>query len=529
MQYCSPLYLACFLPITLLIYGIVPKKKRWIVLLLASYLFFFLISGKLIVYLLFITLSVHHFGLWLERINQDKNKELDECDKELKKEVKKKYQNKTFRIVLMAVFIHIGLLIILKYSTFLGTNINTLLRMLNINYQITIPKILMPIGISFYTLQALSYIFDVYKGNIEADKNLGRLALFMAFFPSIMEGPIVRYKDTAVSLYEGNDVTYKNVTFGTQRILWGIMKKLVVADRLNCFIKCVFSGYASFDGGLIFFGALCYTIQLYMEFSGTMDIVIGSAEMFGIKMPENFNAPFFSKNISEFWTRWHITLGAWFKDYIFYPLSLSKPMKKLTLIARKRLGNHFGSLLVGTIALFVVWLCNGLWHGAAWMYIFFGLYHFILIVAGNVFTPMVIKVTNILHIKRSSFGYKLMQMIKTSFLVVIGELFFRADGLKAGLESFRKIITEFSFSSFKNNLVFSLGADRQDFIIVGIILVIVLVISVLKERKINVREWIGKQNVVIRWSLYYALILIVIIFGAYGPGYDPVDPIYANF
>ena len=211
-------------------------------------------------------------------------------------------------------------------------------------------------------MQAVAYIFDVYRRKIPADRNLLRLALFMGFFPQIMEGPICRYSETAEQLWAAPMLRYQNLTFGLQRILFGLMKKIVIADRLNLLIKNIFTGYESYDGFVIAVAAVCYTIQLYMDFSGAMDLVIGSGQIFGMKLPENFQRPFFSKTISEFWKRWHITLGAWFKDYIFYPLSMSKPLKKLTARARKRLGNHFGPLLSGAIALFCVWLCNGLWH-----------------------------------------------------------------------------------------------------------------------------------------------------------------------
>lgn len=194
-------------------------------------------------------------------------------------------------------------------------NINNLLEILNVDFRFKIPKMLIPIGISFYTLQGLSYIFDVYKGKIDADTNLGRLALFMSFFPCIMEGPICRYNDTAIKLYDGEDLTYKNLAFGAQRILWGLFKKMIIADRLNPFIEKIFCEYNSLDGGVILLGAIFYTIQLYADFSGTIDVVIGSGELFGISLPENFRQPFFSKNISDFWTRWHITLGTWFRDY----------------------------------------------------------------------------------------------------------------------------------------------------------------------------------------------------------------------
>lgn len=529
MQYSNPVYYLLFLPIVVLLYQLFPKKKRWLVLLGASYVFFWLISGKLLIYLLLSTFSIHHFGLWLTVLQEERDHKLKDVAKEERKEIKRQYQKKQWHVILFALFLHIGLLIVLKYARFLGTNVNQVLNLFHFDYQVPIMSFFIPIGISFYTLQAVSYLFDVYRGTISADKNLPRLALYMSFFPQIMEGPICRYADTAQSLWSGEGLRYQNITFGSQRILFGLLKKIVVADRLNAFVRIVFNGYQDYDGGIIALAVICYTCQLYMDFSGTIDVVIGSGEIFGIRLPENFRQPFFSKTVSEFWTRWHITLGTWFKDYIFYPLSLSKPLKKLTLGARKHLGNHFGPLLAGSIALFCVWLCNGIWHGAAWNYIFFGMYYFVLILLGSLIEPVVIRVTNRFKINRNALPYQLLQITRTVFLVLIGELFFRANGLKSGLLMFEKLFTNFSFRSFQDGTFLKLGLDRHDFFIVLGVVVVVFVVGLLKEHGIKVREGIARQNIVIRWILYYSLILSIIIFGAYGPGYVPVDPIYAGF
>lgn len=525
----SILYILVFLPVVVIVYNLCPKKGRPAILLIGSYVFFWCISGKLLIYLLFSTMSVHHIGIWLADLQAERNRLLTEVEKSQKKELKGLYQKKQRRVVLFGVLLHLGILLVVKYTPFFTENINTLFDVLNVPVTLDIPRIMMPIGISFYTLQAVSYIFDVYREIISADRNMLRLGLYMGFFPQIMEGPICRYADTAQALYSGERTTYKGLTFGLQRIAYGMLKKIVVADRLNSFITNVFTDYSGLDGGVIAVGAVLYTLQLYMEFSGTMDLVLGTAQMFNVKLPENFRQPFFSKSISEFWKRWHITLGGFFKDYIFYPLSMSKPLKKLTSKARKRFGNHLGPLLSGAIALFCVWICNGLWHGAGWQYIFFGMYHFVLILAGDIIEPYSRKLLEKLHIKKEGIVYHSFSVVRTVVLVVIGELFFRANGLRAGITMFKNIISNFTLNSFGNGTIFSLGMDAQDFIIVGVTVVIVAIISVMKEKNINVRDSIAGRNIVLRWGIYYALIVFIIIFGAYGRGYTPVDPIYANF
>lgn len=528
-SYFAVIFLVAFLPICIIVYSIIPQKTKKYFLLFASMVFFWLVSGQLIVYLILTIMSVHYFGIWLDRIQGKRNAAVKAAPKEERKALKKVFLHQSRLVLLFAAVIHIGVLLVIKYSPFFTTNVNNLFTLLNVPLQLDIPSYIMPIGISFFTLQAISYLFDVYRGLIKADDNIFRLALFMSFFPQIVEGPICRYGQTADQLWNVKQIEFENLKLGAQRILFGLMKKLVIADRLNPLIKEVFSNYSNYQGGIIAIAAVCYTIQLYMDFSGTMDAVMGIAQIFGVTMPENFQRPFFSKSISEFWQRWHITLGTWFKDYIFYPVTMSKPMKNLTSSARKKLGNHFGPLLAGSVALFCVWFCNGLWHGSAWNYIFFGMYHFALILAGNIISPAVTATNKKLHINADCFAYRTMQMVRTTILVIIGELFFRAEGLKDGLAMFGKMVTDFSFSTLDSTLMDRLKIDVQDIIIVAVALVIIFVISVLNEKGINIRLSLKKKNIVIRWGLLYALIMFIVIFGAYGKGYVPVDPIYANF
>ena len=341
----SLLYLILFLPACIIGYTVIPKNWKKYFLLLASYGFFWLISGELLIYLILTTFSVHYFGIWLDRINGQMKEALAALPKEDRKGAKAGFVKKQRLVVALAVVLHIGLLLVLKYSPFFTTNVNLLLNKMGLSINIEIPKYLMPIGISFFTLQAVSYIVDVYRGVTKADDNIFRLALFMSFFPQIIEGPICRYNQTAEQLWNVKPIEYKNLTFGIQRILYGMLKKIVIADRLNLFVSNIFDKNVDYEGGIIAIGAICYTVQLYMDFSGSMDAVVGTAEIFGVVMPENFQRPFFSKTISEFWKRWHITLGAWFKDYIFYPVTSAKKMKTLTSGARKKLCTHYGPLI----------------------------------------------------------------------------------------------------------------------------------------------------------------------------------------
>jgi D-alanyl-lipoteichoic acid acyltransferase DltB (MBOAT superfamily) len=341
-----------------------------------------------------------------------------------------------------------------------------------------------------------------------------------------MEGPIARFSDTAEDLYAGKKIEYNNLALGYQRIMYGFFKKKLIADRLNTLVTTVFNNYSNYNGFTIFLGAIGYTVMLYMEFSGTMDVVIGSGQIFGINIPENFRQPFFSKNISEFWTRWHISLGTWFKDYVYYPISLSKPLKKLTVKLRKILGNHYGPLISGSIALFVVWFLNGLWHGAGYTFLCFGMYHFIMIAGGNFIGPLITKGCLVLHINRENKIYRILQSIKMCLLVFIGELIFRADTMKDAIGMLKGIFTRFKFSSYE---LLNIGIDIYDYIILIIAIIFIFTISLLKEKNIDVREKLAKKKTWIRWAILFAFIISIFIFGAYGPGYEPVDPIYADF
>lgn len=527
MSYASPLYLFVFLPVVLLIYQIATQKHRWKILLLASYIFFYLISGKLLLYIIASTFSVHHIGLWLFSCKTNYvEKKITANDK---KALKAAYVKKRRGILIFGIGMQIGILLFLKYFNFIGLNINSVLKMLSSPILVPVFKLALPIGISFYTLQAVSYLADIYWEKIEADDNLGRLAVYMSFFPIIMEGPICRYKQTAQDLYQGKSLEYNSITLGIQRIIWGLFKKIVIADRLNLLVETVFNKHAQYNGFIVIVTAVCYTFQLYMDFSGCIDITIGTGRMFGMTIPENFRQPFFSRTASEFWRRWHITLGTWFKDYIFYPISLTKFVKKLGKSTREKFGKHMGQIIPSAIALFGVWSCNGLWHGAAWNYIFYGMYYFAIIFLGIAAEPLVQKVTSFLRINRNSILYHAFQTVKMLMIIFTGELFFRADGLRSGISMFKSIFFGFKLSAVTDGSVLRLGLSIQDFAVVLFGFVIVLTVGIFHEKGISISEKIAGWNIMFRWSFYYATIMLIIIFGAYGDGYLKAKLIYAGF
>ena len=528
MAYQSLVYGFVFLPLCLAAYQIAPQRWRKRVLLAFSYLFFWLLSRELIIYLLGTTVFVHCTGIWLEWLKSEQKAELLTADRSEKKRIKSIYQKKSRQVLAFGVLMLLGTLAYLKYYNFFASNVNGIFGGI-LPFTIEQKNILMPVGISFYTLQAIGYMADVYWGKIRAEENMEKTALFLAFFPQIMEGPICRYQDTCDTLYEGRPLQMNNLTDGYIRIFWGLFKKTVIADRLAIGVDAIFGNYASYSGSMIVFAAVAYTIQLYMEFSGCMDIIIGSGQLFGVKLPENFRQPFSAQSAAEFWRRWHITLGTWFKTYIFYPVSMSSPVKKWNQYGRKHFGKYITMLGTSAIALFPVWMCNGLWHGARWSYIFYGMYYFSLILVGIAVEPVRDRILKILHISPEFQGLKYMRIAKTWVIIFVGELFFRADGLRAGVHMFRSIFRNFQLSNLWDGSLLNLGMSRADLVAVMAGCIVVAIVGSAKERGIRVRISLDKKPVFIRWSIYYALILAVIVIAAYGDDYQVVDMIYAGF
>lgn len=528
MAYQSLVYGFVFLPLCLAAYQIAPQRWRKRVLLAFSYLFFWLLSRELIIYLLGTTVFVHCTGIWLEWLKSEQKAELLTADRSEKKRIKSIYQKKSRQVLAFGVLMLLGTLAYLKYYNFFASNVNGIFGGI-LPFTIEQKNILMPVGISFYTLQAIGYMADVYWGKIRAEENMEKTALFLAFFPQIMEGPICRYQDTCDTLYEGRPLQMNNLTDGYIRIFWGLFKKTVIADRLAIGVDAIFGNYASYNGSMIVFAAVAYTIQLYMEFSGCMDIIIGSGQLFGVKLPENFRQPFSAQSAAEFWRRWHITLGTWFKTYIFYPVSMSSPVKKWNQYGRKHFGKYITMLGTSAIALFPVWMCNGLWHGARWSYIFYGMYYFSLILVGIAVEPVRDRILKILHISPEFQGLKYMRIAKTWVIIFVGELFFRADGLRAGVHMFRSIFRNFQLSNLWDGSLLNLGMSRADLVAVMAGCIVVAIVGSAKERGIRVRNSLDKKPVFIRWSIYYALILAVIVIAAYGDDYQVVDMIYAGF
>lgn len=520
---------AVFLVAVVLLYFIMPKKIRWCVLLLSSYIYYFLSSAELSIFLLITTVSIYLATIYMNKIDIKTKEKCNGQEKDIKKKLKAKAKTNKKIILIITIIINFGILAVLKYGNFISENLNRIIHLFSNNVSIPLREIVLPLGISYYTLQAISYVVDVYRGKYNAEKNFGKVALFLSFFPQMIEGPIGKFDELADQLYKPHEFDYTRIKFALQLMLWGLFKKMVIADRAALYVNEVFGNYSEYSGIIIVMAVILYTLQIYAEFSGCIDIVRGIGQVFGITMAENFKRPFFSKNIQEFWRRWHITLGAWLREYIFYPVSFSKACINLTGWSKKIFKGYIVKLIPAAFALFFVWFGNGIWHGASWKYIFYGLYYYILTMLGMLCEPLFTKIIQKLKIKTESFGYKLWQIIRTTTIVLIGMLIFRAHRLKEAWIIFKSIFTFDNIGKLFNGELFEIGFNTSDFVVLAVGVIIMFLVSLLQEKGYNLREKISKQNIFFRWTLYYVAIFSIIILGIYGKGYSASSFIYGQF
>ena len=518
-----------FVAIVCVLYFMIPKKQKWILLLFASYFFYYVSSAQLAIFLGITTISIYISALWMGKIEEQTKQQIKNLEKDKKKEQKEKAKQKKKWIVALTLALNFGILIVLKYGNFFCENLNFLLERIQIPLTIPGHNFLLPLGISYYTLQATSYVIDVYRGKYKPDKHFGRVALFVSFFPQIVEGPIGRYDKLAKQLYEPHSFDYTRVKWGIQLMLWGFFKKMVIADRAALFVNEVFSHYAEYSGIVILLSIILYTIQIYTEFSGCMDIIRGISEIMGITLEKNFERPFFSKSVQEFWRRWNITLGTWLKEYVFYCVSFSKPCIGLTGMVKKFSKGTIGKLIPAAFSLFFVWFFNGLWHGASWKYIAYGLYYYVIMMLGMLLEPVGKKIITILRIKTDTFSYRLWQRLRTTGFVLFGMLLFRAPHLKVAWEMLKSIPTIRGMGKLFNGSLFSIGWKPSDVIILVACIGIVGIVSILQEKGYSIRKEIEKQNLVFRWLCYYTIFFAIVVFGIYGSGYNVSNFIYGQF
>ena len=532
MLYYKFYYGIIFLPISIILYQLCPKRFRWVALLLVSMGFYFSFSAMFFAYILLATGIIYVTGLILDKMSSNRQKlikGLKKEDKEEKAKVRKKYQSYTKCVLTIGILGILASLLYLKYYNFFADNINALFSMGGTKELLPNKSLILPLGISFYSMQAISYMADVYWNKFPAERNPLKLLLYLCFFPTIIEGPMALYRDMKDRMFVGESIDPDNVIKGYARLLWGIMKKLVIADRLNPAVQYLFNIENSTKGAGVVAAAVLFTVMEYLDFSGCMDMVIGSSQIFGIELPENFRQPFLARNASEFWRRWHISLGVWFKTYIFYPVSMSKLAKNWGKFAKGRVNKHLTRVVASAIALLPVWLCNGLWHGPKWTYIFYGVFYFVVIVLELLFEPVGDKILELCHTNKENKAVDVIRILKTWIIIFAGELFFRPDSLREGFRMMKDITKGQGISILWDGTALSWGLDAADWVVAGAFIIIVIIVNMIREKGVDITGAILRKPLVIRWALVLALIVGIMIFGQYGPGFEEVDLIYAGF
>ncbi len=530
-----------FVLVTALLYFALPlKKHKWIVLLAAS-IFFYLVAGyKYAMFILFTAISTYLIGLWIDKISKNSKAVLKKNKADWDRETKKKYKNKVKvqkRLVMaFALVLNFGILAFLKYFNFFAGSLNDILGNFGINFSIPTLALFLPLGISFYTFQSMGYIVDVYREKTAAEKNPLKFMLFVSFFPQIVQGPISIYDQLAHQLYEPHSFDFTRFKHGMMLILWGFFKKLIIADRAVIAINTVTDSYNSYGGSTLLFTILLYSVQLYADFSGGIDISRGVAQIFGIDMIDNFKRPYFSKSINEYWRRWHISLGAWLKNYLFYPVAMSnvfinasKKMKG-TRFGKTAAGAHIAKVLPTSVASLIVFLVVGIWHGADWKYVGFGLWNGLIIMVSILLQPVFDIILEKLHINPKAAWYSVFQMLRTFIIVLVGYVFDVAPGINESMNTFKLILTNQSFAQARAQIS-ELGLGKKDFIVILVGIIVIFIVSVIQERhpSTTIREMLDKKPFILRFALIFIGIMAVIVYGIYGSGYNPADFVYMQF
>lgn len=450
-----------------------------------------------------------------------------ELSREEKKAYKESIKSKQWKWTLLCLLLNFGILAIIKYTNFFIANVNYISRTFGNGNQLSFWNLALPMGISFYSFQTMGYIIDIYRGKYAPEKNIFKLALFVSFFPQMIQGPISRFDDLSKTLFDKHSFDGRNVSFGLQRIMWGYFKKVVIADRILVAVNTIVRNTETYQGVFVLVGMLFYAYELYADFTGGIDITIGIAEVLGIRVKENFHRPYFSKNIAEYWRRWHISMGTWFKDYLFYPISVSKPMLKLSKSSRKHFGDAIGKRIPVYLSTIIVWFCTGLWHGANWNFIVWGVMNGAVIIISLECEPFYRWFHNKFPIK-NSFVFKLFQVIRTILLMSCLRMFDCYRNVPLTFKMFGTIFTNFNISQLFNGSLMNLGLKASDYIILIIALIILLTVS-LMQRKGSVRCRLAEKTPAVSYSAIYALFIFILIFGAYGVGYDSSQFIYNQF
>ena len=495
----NSLHFLIFFPAVVLIYYLISDKFKYLWLLAASYYFYMSWNAKYGLLLLTATFITYLSGMALERaggIDRDGGKNT----------------GRRKAIVAASFILCLGLLFWFKYAGYTIELITAALSRFGIGYIPPKFDIVLPVGISFYTFQALSYTMDVYRGEVPAEKNFFRYALYVSFFPQLVAGPIERYENISGQLRKPVPFDFDRARDGLLLMIWGYFLKLVIADRVAIFVDTVYADPAAHPGFYIIVASALFAVQIYCDFAGYSYIAMGTAEIIGIKLMDNFRSPFLGTTMKEVWAGWHISLTTWFRDYLYFPLGGNRKG-----IVRKYLNQ------------IIIFVASGLWHGANISFVIWGGLNGLYLVVADLLKPVRDRLTAVLHLNRDSFGHKLAGCLISFGLFDFAAIFFRASGLHDSIVLISSIIHDHNPWILFDGSLYKCGLDRANFNLMIVAILVLTVADIYKKKGIKIRELISKQDYWFRWLVIVGSICTILVFGIWGSQYNEAAFIYFRF
>lgn len=492
-----------FFPTVVLAYFLIPGKVRMYWLLVVSYVFYMGWNPEYALLLLFSTGVTWVSGLLIGR-SRAKVKQAEENGT--------KCRDLSRLWVALCLVINLGILFFFKYFDFTVSNLNSLLAALGREPVRPSFSVLLPVGISFYIFQALSYTIDVVRGDVRVEKNFFKYAVFVSFFPQLVAGPIERSSHLLEQFDTPHSFSLKNLKDGLLMMLWGFFQKLVIADRAAIVVNEVFNACEYYSGFTVVLAIMLFAVQIYGDFAGYSCIAIGAGQVMGFDLMRNFTQPYFATSVADFWRRWHISLSTWFRDYLYIPLGGNR---KGT--ARKYLNQM------------IVMLVSGLWHGAAWTYVIWGGLNGLMEIIGGATKDFRSRLRGQLGVNEKSLSTRLGKMLVTFLLINLTWVFFRANTVEDAFYIVGSIFRGWDLNVFIDGSLLRLGFDISEWISLGIGLAVLLMVGIMNERGMDIRESLSRQQLWFRWLVYLLLFFSVLLLGIYGPGFEASAFIYFQF
>jgi alginate O-acetyltransferase complex protein AlgI len=473
-----------FFPLVTIIYFLLPHRFRWLHLLIASCIFYMFFIPVYIFILIFTIIIDYIAGIMIENAAGRRRK----------------------LFLVMSLVANIGVLAVFKYYNFFIGNVNGLLEGFHIaTHSLPLLTIILPIGLSFHTFQAMSYTIEVYRGHQAAERHFGIYSLYVMFYPQLVAGPIERPQNLLPQFRAEHYFNYANVTSGMRLMAWGMFKKVVIADRLALIVNGVYDHPHGYHGISVLTAMVFFSIQIYCDFSGYSDIAIGSARVMGFDLMRNFRTPYFSRSIAEFWKRWHISLSTWFRDYLYISLGGNRVSKWRSYLNQ-----------------FIVFIVSGFWHGANWTFIIWGSLHGFFIIIARMFDPLRQRIRGTVRLDPEAYWFKAYEVITTFILVTIAWVFFRADSFRAAIAMFlslsRGFISDIKLVITTHKLLkvigFFKGIEILDWAVIIVSIGILFAVDWIQFRT-GVNQWLIKKNTFYRWAIYFGIVYFILVLGKF--------------